>query len=220
MSNYPPNVKLNDYSEFDAKKYKNTIIEFAPGGTVGDREWNLQFWHNLSVSSRRAHPWPNIMMFINLEKFIVKYGIENIENISIYVNDILLNCYRFNDLILFKIILKQDLEDENTEIANFIKYNNIYPVGKFEYFVLIKTHPEFNLKIVLEIKQDEKIIQEPLTIDDFITIKNTDYLEEVKEESQHENTEINDFINIDSFEEWRQEPSDDQLEQQYGYRYE
>lgn len=46
-------VHLKNISEFDNIKHKDDIIEFEPGGEVGDKEWTLQFQHNTSVILER-----------------------------------------------------------------------------------------------------------------------------------------------------------------------
>jgi len=45
----PKTVHLRQRSDFDFIKHQDALIQFAPGGDVGDSEWNLQYMHNANV---------------------------------------------------------------------------------------------------------------------------------------------------------------------------
>lgn len=100
---HPKTVYFQSVDEYDVIKHKNVLIEFPPGGEVGDREWNIQFMHNSSVLSqyhRKRFPSPPIILchYVLVPKCS--------EKIEIYVNDILLNRNRCDELYMRDEILK------------------------------------------------------------------------------------------------------------------
>lgn len=53
----PETVFLRTRDEFDRFRHYNSLIEFPPGGEVGDAEWSLQYMHNAGVLAQsRSNP--------------------------------------------------------------------------------------------------------------------------------------------------------------------
>ena len=88
----PEEVHLNSYKDFDCIKHEDCIIIFPPGGKVGDAEWKLQYLHNMNVLcsyqdklKRFNEPWYAPETYVIIEES------SNVDNISIYLDDILIN---------------------------------------------------------------------------------------------------------------------------------
>lgn len=82
----PKTIKLKSCQEFDSIKHSRDYIKFAPGGKVGDKEWSLQYMHNLPImleyqkrKNKEVLFAPETMIRISREK--------NPKKINIYVDD-------------------------------------------------------------------------------------------------------------------------------------
>src|SRR5436190_22944986 len=45
----PKTVRLRSKKDFDPISHQDMLIEYLPGGEVGDGAWRLQYMHNMSV---------------------------------------------------------------------------------------------------------------------------------------------------------------------------
>lgn len=112
---YPKTVYFQSVNEYysDTNKYNNVLIEFPLGGEVGDREWNIQFMHNSSVLSQyhsKRFPSPPKILFHYV--VVPKYS----EKIEIYVNNILLNRNRCDELQIRDELLEVIKPDISSEL--------------------------------------------------------------------------------------------------------
>lgn len=95
----PKTIRLKNRSEFDSIKHMNMLIEFPPGGQVGDDEWNLQYMHNSSVLSEYHHMMEQQKrkpLKLNHYVIVPKMG----EYIDLLVDGLLLCRYCINNLYL------------------------------------------------------------------------------------------------------------------------
>ena len=117
---YPETVCFQSIDEYDINKHEDMLIEFPPGGKVGDREWDIQFMHNSGVLSQyHDKRFPSQPLILYHYVVVPKYSKE----IEIYINNILLNENSCDELTMRNKILnviKPDissalkLSDENT----------------------------------------------------------------------------------------------------------
>lgn len=93
----PQVVKLEKREDFDSIKHYNSIIEFPPGGKVGDEMWTLQHNHNLNVIlsyymkkkklDENLHYAPETYLMFDKDE------LPKIKYIEFYVNNLLLDRY-------------------------------------------------------------------------------------------------------------------------------
>lgn len=96
---YPKTIRLKNRKEFNSIEHMNMLIEFAPGGQVGDDEWNLQYMHNTSVLCEYHHKKEQLKskpLKLNHYVIVPKIG----EYIDLLVDGLLLCRYYINNLYL------------------------------------------------------------------------------------------------------------------------
>ncbi len=88
----PDKVHINSYKDFDCIKHQDCIIIFPPGGKVGDDDWKLQYFHNMNVICDYQDKLKRFNEPCHApETFVIIEEPSNVDNISLYLDDILIN---------------------------------------------------------------------------------------------------------------------------------
>ncbi len=104
----PEVVYLETLDDFDSIKHQNKLIEFPPGGEIGDKMWKLQYMHNASVilefNSMNCAPEcvPETFILLDKEELL------NIKEIITIYDDILINSYSFTSVNIYKTLYSWD----------------------------------------------------------------------------------------------------------------
>lgn len=114
-------IILQSRADFDVILHQHKLIEFTPGGKVGDSEWQLQFMHNMSVileRKKRTNP-PIIapLTYIILDENDQKI----VSSLQIIINDLLLD----NTYIEWSTIFQASI-DIFPNIPIYLNRKNIY----------------------------------------------------------------------------------------------
>ncbi len=131
---YPETIKLNNISEFSSIRHKDMLIDFKPGGEVGDNEWRTQYMHNMAVltsyNEKKQKKENPEKIFYAPETYIQipKSDISEIINISEYYDQILINQVDFIMLSLVQEMydIKPPLTNIETDAETNIYYINTY----------------------------------------------------------------------------------------------
>ncbi len=132
-------ICLKDASEFDFIKHHDYIIEFEPGGVVGDREWMLQYTHNMSVLVERTSEYinpPENIIHIYLDKSWILGGMTAINT---YFGDILVENMANIDLattVLYKHPPPIPVPPDGYKVHSF--YDPSFPTNPLHVIKLCK----------------------------------------------------------------------------------
>ena len=164
---YPQTIKLNNASEFCSIKHKDMIIDFKPGGKVGDAEWRTQYMHNMAVYTRynenkqKKEKPENIFYAPETYIKIPKSDISDIINISEYYDKKLLNRVDFImlDLVQEMYDIKPPFTDIETNTQTNIYFIKIYSNLDTSYSDG-KTYSDTKFQLIAEKYDKTKIVLE------------------------------------------------------------
>ena len=96
-------VELERREDYDFIEYQNCIVEFPPGGKIGDDTWALQYFHNVCVSLERQYKQKRkTNPSYSPETYIILKNdeLEKIKSVDIEVNGLLLSSYQIEIVII------------------------------------------------------------------------------------------------------------------------
>lgn len=124
----PKTVRLKDYSEYDESKHGNCLIEFLPGGQVGDHEWQMQYMHNMRVMTQYQNMRDGPTFTSETYIILSEDELKKILCVDTIIGEFLINRYDINMIMIYRSLVRTDVKYVTplTYNSNFDKYGNTW----------------------------------------------------------------------------------------------
>jgi hypothetical protein len=143
----PKHICIDSFANYNDEMHNNMLIEFRPGGKVGDDEWQFQHMHNARVIiqyTNNQKKYENIEnIFYAPETYIKKSDVKNIKSIHICYDDILIDKIEISFLEMAQYFF--DIKPTNDDDILFIKLPDNY--DKFDIFAISNNNEKIYIDI-------------------------------------------------------------------------